>query len=172
MRDNTNFGLRLLGIPELAPVDVERLERLQHKIEKGRAVFISYSRSDSTVASDVEARLSNRNISSSRDIAFLQPGQDWKVTLEKEAMGCDCFVALVSHNSGKYEWVSREISWAISEYNSRGLVEAIVPVVFNADVWEEFPELHRFERWLYPRTDERKKSFDKLADGIAAVSGR
>ena len=172
MRNTANLGLRLLSIPELAHDDIEKLERLQHKIEDGRAVFISYSRSDLDAASTLEFQLGARDISSSRDIAFLQPGQDWEAALRQEAMGCDCFVVLVSQNSSEFKWVRREVKWALGEYEARGLVKAIVPIVLPSGGWENFPELHRFERWQYPPTNESKENFDKLANGIVSVSRR
>jgi len=170
MRENANIGLRLLSIPELSRDDIVRLERLQHKIENGRAVFISYTRSDSKFASVLEDQLSARDISSSRDVGFLHPGQDWKEALQQEAMGCDCFVVLVSQKSAESKWVKNEVRWALAEYEAHGLVKAIVPVVLPSGGWEKFPELQRFERWQYPPDEARKESFDKLANGIVSLS--
>jgi hypothetical protein len=170
MRETNNIGLRLLSIPELARDDIAKLERLQHRIDNGRSVFISYTRSDSGVASEIEAELGMRDISSSRDIAFLQPGQDWAEALRQEAMVCDCFVVLVSPKSSQSRWVKNEVRWALAEYEAHGLVKAIVPVVLPSGGWEKFPELHRFERWQYPPSDVKKESFDKLAKGIVSVS--
>ena len=170
MRENTNFGLRLLGIPELARDDIEKLERLQHKIENGRAVFISYSRPDSAAASALEVELGVRDISSSRDVAFLQPGVEWAAALRQEAMGCECFIVLISSNSSKSEWVRREVGWALAEYEANGLVKSILPIVLPSGGWKNFPELHRFERWQYPDTKGSKEGFAKLANGIVSVS--
>lgn len=46
MSEVKNVGMKLLTIPELTDDDVALLERLQHKIEEGRAAFVSYSRTD------------------------------------------------------------------------------------------------------------------------------
>jgi hypothetical protein len=170
MSEVANIGLRLLSIPELTAADIALLERLQHKIEDSRAVFISYCRSDSAAASTLEVELSTRDISTSRDVAFLQPGQEWEPALRQEVMGTDCFVVLISSAAAESVWVKREVQWALAEYKAHGLVKAILPVVLQSGGWEKFPELHPFERWEYPASDPRKEDFDKLANGI--VEGR
>jgi hypothetical protein len=136
------------------------------------APYLSATRSDCDTASLLEIELAKRDISSSRDIEFLHPGQDWEAALRQEAMGCDCFVVLVSPNSGESEWVKNEIRWALAEYDAHGLVKAIVPVVLPSGGWEKFPELHRFQHWQYPHPDVSKESFDRLANGIVSVSGK
>ncbi len=78
MAEVENIGLRLRSIPKLVESDIELLERLQHKIECSRSVFISYSRLDAKCASIIEGELGRREISTSRDVAFLQPGQEWE----------------------------------------------------------------------------------------------
>jgi hypothetical protein len=169
MSEVTNIGLRLLSIPELADADIALLERLQHKIENGRAVFISYSRADSAAASTLESELGERDISTSRDVAFLQPGQEWQAALRREVTGTDCFVVLISPKAAESEWVRKEVRWALSEYDAHGLVKTILPVVLPSGGWEQFPELHRFEHWRYPTAEARKEEFDKLANGIASA---
>lgn len=172
MSEVANIGLRLLSIPELTAADIAMLERLQHKIENGRAVFISYSRSDSAAASTLEFELSTRDISTSRDVAFLQPGQEWEAALRQEVMGSDCFVVLVSSAAAESRWVKREVQWALAEYEAHGLVKAILPVVLQSGGWEKFPELHRFQHWQYLPSEAKKEDFDKLANGIVSARGR
>jgi len=169
MSEVANIGLRLLTIPALTEEDVSLLERLQHKIESGRTVFISYSHQDSTFASTLEAELGQRDVSASRDVAFLQPGQEWAAALEREVLGTDCFLVLISPQSAESPWVHREVQWALNEYDAHGLVKAILPVLLPSGGWEKFPELHRFERWQYPPSKARAAGFDRLASGIVAA---
>ncbi len=171
MCDNENIGLRLLGIPALAVEDIALLERLQHQIESGRAVFISYSRADDTFASELESELATRDISTSRDVVFLKPSQEWAEALEQEVKCTDRFLVLISPEAAEFEWVRKEVRWAIDEYDNKGLVRGILPIVLPSGGWDKFPELHRFNRWLYPVSDAKKEHFDKLADGIV-LTGR
>lgn len=161
-----NIGLRLLSIPELTASDVVLLERLQHKIENGRAIFISYSHSDSLIAAIFEDELLKRDISASRDVAFLQPGQEWEAALQREVTGTDCFMVLISSAAAESKFVRREVGWALAEYKARGLVKAIIPVVTESGAWDKFPELHCFQRWYYPASEVTSTDFDKLARGI------
>jgi hypothetical protein len=172
MSEVVNIGLRLLSIPELTPADIAILERLQHKIENGRAVFLSYSHSDSTLASTLEFELSRRDIGVSRDVAFLLPGQEWEAALRQEVTGTDCFLVLISPDAASKAWVKQEVQWALREYDEQGLVKAIIPVVLPSGGWEKFPELHRFQYWQYPPSEAKKEDFDKLANGIVSARGR
>ncbi len=167
MSQVSNLGLRLLSIPELTSEDVSLLQRLQHKIEAGRAAFVSYSHLDASVAAKIESELNERDVSVSRDIGFLQPGQEWEQAIEQEVACTDCFIVLISPHSAKSEPVRQEVKWALSEYAARGLVKSIIPAVLPGDGWDQFPELHFFERWDYPGTNSAAKaSFDRLAEGI------
>jgi len=170
MSEVTNIGLRLLSIPELTKTDIEMLELLQHKIENGRAVFISYSHQDSTFTSELEFELSTRDISTSRDVTFLKAGQEWEEAIRREVMGTDCFIVIVSPESAKSNEVKKEVQWAIQEYDAHGLIKAIIPVVLSAGGWNMFPELHRFHYWQYPHSDINKEDFDKLTNAIVSGS--
>lgn len=169
MAEVGNPGLRLLSIPELASGDVTLLERLQHQIEQGRNVFISYSHRDASIASAIEAELGARDVSVSRDVTMLAPGQRWEDALREEVAGTDCFVVLVSpHSADPASYVRREVNWALAEHASGGLVTTILPILLPGGGWERFPELHRFQRWDYPARTMRPEAFDRLAAGIAA----
>lgn len=168
MAETTNIGLRLLSIPELTSVDVELLERLQHRIEYGRNVFLSYSRKDVAAAAAIETELDKRDVSVFRDIPMLRPGQPWEKALHQEVAGTECFIVLVSPNSAAADsFVRREVKWALNEQASGGLVTTIVPIVLDSAGWEDFPELHPFTRWDYPARAARREFFDRLAPGIA-----
>jgi hypothetical protein len=172
MAEVTNLGLRLLSIPELSTEDVELLKRLQHKIEDGRNVFVSYSHKDDAIASLIERELADRDVSVSRDTSMLYPGQRWQDALCQEVEGTDCFVVLVSPNSAKASWVRREVAWALAEHAAGGLVTTIVPIVLPGGDREAFPELHDFQAWDYPDRATRTAAFDRLAEGIAARTQR
>lgn len=167
-----DVGVHLVCVPELTLADVALLERLQHKIENGRAVFISYAHSDSAFASALELELSARDISASRDVAFLQPSQEWEAALRQEVTGTDCFLVLISPASGASKWVKKEVQWALREYDAHDLVKAITPVVLPSGGWEKFPELHRFQHWQYPLSEAKKEDFDTLANGIVSARDR
>ena len=162
----------MLSNPEFTDADIALLERLQHKIENGRAVFISYSHLDSSAASTLEFELGKRDISISRDVAFLRSGQEFEAALHQEVMGTDCFVVLVSLDAAKSLWIKKEVQWALGQYEAHGLVKAIIPVVLPSGGWDEFPQLHRFHHWQYPRSGSKKEDYDKLADDIASARGR
>jgi hypothetical protein len=166
MAEVSNYGLRLLSIPELNNEDITLLERFQNKIENGRTVFLSYSRKDSKLAEVIESELEKRELSVSRDVTFLKPGQEWAEALRKEVSGTDCFIVLISPDSAKSENVRDEINWALNEYEKKGLVKSIIPAVSPKGGWEEFPELHRFERWDFSETSQEDKIFDRLAEGV------
>jgi hypothetical protein len=167
MSAGSNMGLRLLSIPELATEDVVLLQRLQHKIENGRAVFISYAHADVATAATIEYELGKRDVSVNRDVAFLLPGQDWAEALRQEITGTDAFVVLISPSAAESTWVRREVGWALKEYAVHGLVRSIIPVVLSLGGWDRFPELHQFQRWDYPAPESQKKEFNRLAKGIA-----
>jgi hypothetical protein len=166
MSDVVNIGLRLLSIPELTSGDVELLERLQHKIENGRSAFISYAHEDDELAAGIESELGQRDVSVSRDLTMLGPGQEWAEALQQEVTGTDCFAVLISPNAAASKWVRREVQWALNEYERGSLVTSIVPVVLPTGGWEQFPELHRFQRWEYPARETWDKAFAQLAAGI------
>jgi hypothetical protein len=173
MAEVSNAGLRLLSIPELTRHDVTLLERLQHQIEQGRNVFLSYSHEDAAAAAMIETELEKRDVSVSRDVSFLRPGQRWEEALHEEVAGTDCFIVLVSANSavpGSY--VHREVEWALAEQAVGGLVTTIVPLVLPGGGLEAFPELHSFQWWDYPKRATRAEDFDQLADGIATTTHR
>lgn len=166
MSEVSNMGLRLLSIPELTADDIGLLQRLQHKIENGRAVFISYSHADASLAAKIEYELGIRDVSVSRDMAFLLPGQDWAEALRQEVTGTDSFVVLISPSAAESPWVRHEVNWAVNEYDARGLVKSVIPVVLPQGGWDRFPELHRFQRWEYPAQERQQEEFDQLAKGI------
>lgn len=166
MSEVTNLGLRLLSIPQLTNEDIVLLNRLQHKIENGRTVFISYSRTDATITTEIESELGKRDVSVNRDVAFLKPGQEWAEAIQQEVTGTDCFMVIISPSSADSAWVKREVEWAISEYDKNGLVKAIIPIVLPQGGWEKFPELQRFEKWDYPQKENQEEMLNRLAEGI------
>lgn len=166
MSEVSNIGLRLLSIPELKPEDITLLQRLEHKIVSGRAAFVSYSREDAKLAAKIEYELGKRDVGVSRDVAFLKPGQEWAEALQQEVAGTDCFIVLISPKAAGSTWVRREVNWAIGEYDAGSLVKSIIPVVLPQGGWENFPELHRFERWDFPAPDRQRQGFDRLAEGV------
>jgi hypothetical protein len=166
MKDSANYGMRLVSIPELTVQDVRLLENLELKIRNNRNVFISYSHKDMEFTNTLEDELSKCGVHVGRDVKFLMPGQEWDDAIRKELESTDCFLVLISPNSADSKEIRKEVNFALSEYNANGLVKSIVPVVLSEESWNEFPELHRFERWDYPVDDNSKQIFNRLAEGI------
>jgi len=166
MSEETDIERRLHSIPELTTEDIALLQRLQHTIEDGRAVFISYSHEDATFAAEIEQELGKRDISVSRDVTFLLPGQAWEEAIRQEVMSTDSFVVLISPSAAKSHWVKKEVNWAVKEFKAHGLVKSITPIVLPEGGWDQFSKLHCFQRWDYPEPERQQEGFDKLAKGI------
>jgi hypothetical protein len=170
MRDVANIGVRLLSIPELTAEDIALLERFEHKLINGRTVFLSYARGDERLASLIEEELGKLDVHVGRDSNLLKVGLDFREALEREARAADCFMVLVTPRSARSEWVHREVRWAMAELQRGGLVQSIVPLVFEGG-WQEFPELHAIH-CKHLRLDDGAQIFQQLASEIASVTAR
>jgi TIR domain len=154
-------------IPELTLDDVSLLQRFQHKIQYGRSVFMSYSHEDNPFASSLKEELEKRDISVSRDVTFLKPGEEWKDALERETKSTDCFLVLISANSAKSKWVGQEVDWAMDEHRKQGLVKKIIPIVIDEEGWRAFPKsIREFQKWKFPGP-ENLGAFDRLSIAIS-----
>ena len=67
--------------------------------------------------------------------------------------------------------VRQEVNWALGELEPGGLVERIVPLMLPGGGWEDFPELHPFQRLDYPRRPDAT-FFDRLAADLASIPCR
>jgi hypothetical protein len=166
MSEVSNLGLRLLSIPQLTAESVDLLERYQSQLENGRSVFISYSHSDSAVAERLEVELMERDISSNRDITYLEPGEKFERALEQKAKECDCFIVLISQSSGRSQWVKKEVGWALNEIENDGFVKKIIPVLVSPEGWQLFPELHHLHVDKKLLLQDSPTNFDRLVAAI------
>lgn len=78
-------------------------------------VFISYSRSDLSFATDIYWFLRKNNCNPWMDIYDLVPGQDWEIEINHSIKTADYFIACLSRNSvSKRGYVQKELKEAIS----------------------------------------------------------
>lgn len=70
-------------------------DRLSEKNE------VACIRLKSPTSYNIEYELGKRDVSVSRDLAFLKPGQDYAQALQQEVKGTDCFIVLISPNAAK-----------------------------------------------------------------------
>lgn len=171
LTDRSKIGLRLLSIPQLTQDDIALMEAFQQKVLSERTVFLSYSHRNRRVATRLEDELEARNVHVRRDATLLRPGDDWQEALKREARSADCVMVLVSPAAAASDWVRREVNWATAELAAGGLVERIVPLVLPSGGWDDFPELHPFQRVDYPRRPEAA-FFDRLAAEMASIPRR
>jgi hypothetical protein len=171
LTDRAKIGLRLLSIPQLTTDDVALMEAFQQKVLSERTVFLSYSHHNRQVAARLEAELETRNVHVYRDATSLRPGEDWKASLERAARSADCVMVLVSPAAVASHWVRQEVNWARGELEAGGLVERIVPLMLPSGGWDDFSELHPFQRVDYPRRPDAA-FFDHLAAELASIPRR
>jgi len=78
-------------------------------------VFISYSRSDNSFATDIYWFLRKNGCDPWMDIYDLVPGQDWELEIHNNIKTADFFIACLSENSvSKRGYVQKELKEAIS----------------------------------------------------------
>ena len=171
LTDRSKIGLRLLSIPQLTPDDIALMEAFQQKVLSERTVFLSYSHRNRRVATRLEAELEARNVHVYRDATSLQPGEDWQAALERAVRSADCVMVLVSPAAAASDWVRLEVDWATTELEAAGLVERIVPLMLPSGGWDDFPELHPFQREDYPRRPDAT-FFNDLAAELASIPRR
>jgi hypothetical protein len=165
---STQIGNRLLSIPQLTADDIALLDAFQQKILSERAAFLSYSRKNSGIACRLENELEQRGVHLFRDATALELGEDWQAALARAVRAADFFLVLVSSQAAASNWVRQEIAWAIAECRQGGLVERIIPIVLTQTAWQSFPELHGYQKVIYPRKPEAS-FFDHLASELASL---
>ncbi len=89
--------------------------RLEFEHRKRPKVFISYSRKDYDLASEIYKFLSENKCLPWMDKYDLLPGHDWKLEIHKNIQSSDFFVACLSSNSVSQKgYVQKELKEAIS----------------------------------------------------------
>lgn len=171
LTDRSKIGLRLLSIPQLTEEDVALMEAFQQRILSERTVFLSYAHRDRRVAARLERELEARNVHVWRDETSLRAGEAWQAALARVARSSDCVLVLVSPAASASDWVRQEVAWATAELKAGGLVERIVPLLLPDGGWDDFPELHPFQRVDYPRQPDTA-FFDHLVTDIAVLPGQ
>ncbi len=171
LTDRSKIGLRLLNIPQLTADDIALMEAFQQKVLSERTVFLSYSHRNRQVAARLEDELEARNVHIYRDATSLQPGEDWESALRRAVRSADCVMVLVSPAAVVSHWVRQEVNWAKGELEAGGLVERIVPLMLPSGGWDDFSELHPFQREDYPRRPDAA-FFDRLAAKLAGIPRR
>ncbi len=169
--ERSKIGLRLLTIPQLTPQDVDLLERFQQKILSGRTAFVSYAHEDKRIAARLERELEARHIHVRRDENFLHAGEPWEKGLARAAQSSDCVMVLISPHAAQSAWVEREVNWAVAEQKAGGLVERIIPIVLPRGGWNQFRQLHPYQKVDYPPRPPAA-FFNRLAKDIASTPRR
>lgn len=85
--------------------------------------FISYSRKDNTFAHRLAADLRAEGHTVWMDVSTLRAGQDWADEIDRAVRACDALILVVSPDSMKSEWVSKETILAMN------LKKSVVPVM-------------------------------------------
>mgnify|MGYP002080501510 FL=1 len=141
MGDGANLGLRLLGLPELTDGDIDRMERLEHRLVHGRTIFVSYAHKDEPHVAALEQGLARHDIHIHRDETILRGGDAFAEALRKEVRSVDCVLVVISRNAARSEWVRSEVAWALADHRERGFVKRIVPLLLPSGRLDDFPDL-------------------------------
>jgi hypothetical protein len=77
-------------------------------------IFVSYAREDLITARKISASLQQYKLEPWLDVERLQPGQNWRQTIESAIKASAFFVALLSSNSvNKRGYVQKELRTAL-----------------------------------------------------------
>lgn len=88
-------------------------------------VFISYSRKDLSFVEKLASDLEDADVSAWYDLSRLQGGDRWAKELEAAIDSCDVFMLVISPDSIKSQWVSKEFLYASSNDKK------IVPLLYK-----------------------------------------
>lgn len=103
------------GIPFLEAQEWLDALRVEYEHRKKPKVFVSYSRDDYNIASEIYLFLKENRCIPWMDRYDLVPGQEWKLEIHKNIKSSDFFVACLSNNSiSKKGYVQKELKEAMS----------------------------------------------------------
>lgn len=116
-------------------------------------VFISYSSSDLSIATQVRDLLTMAGAKVFLAASSLEPGTDLNGSIHAEIRACDMFVLLWSRNARESSWVSQEVGAASAQR------KLLVPVLLEKGLempaflnglkyLPAFQDLHQALRWL------------------------
>ncbi|MCK5210522.1 MAG: toll/interleukin-1 receptor domain-containing protein [Cyclobacteriaceae bacterium] len=171
MRDCSNIGMKILGLPEVTPLCTPLLEAFALNLLKKRIVFLSYPRQDKNLADRLVLELGKRDVFVHRDVEYLLPSEPWAEALEGVIRGCDLFLVLLTDKAATSEWVKKEVEWALEEIEKGGCVSRILPLRVDNIGWHAFPELHQFHAFELKKTPTQE-SFGVLARSLMGLSRR
>jgi tetratricopeptide (TPR) repeat protein len=140
--------------------------RLEYEHRKKPKVFISYSRDDYEIASEIYLFLRENQCIPWMDKYDLVPGQEWKLEIHKNINSSDFFVACLSNNSvSKKGYAQKELKEAITILDEvpEGQIyiipirldDCIVPVALTEKHWLDW--LNPNAKVLLLRAVETKK---------------
>jgi TIR domain len=92
------------------------------------SIYISHSRKDRELATQVALELRDAGQNVFIDIAGLTPGADWRTALTKALSEADVILVLITVNSESSKWVMSEIGAARAYQQTRGDI-MLIPVV-------------------------------------------
>lgn len=126
-----------------------------------RYVFLSYSREDLVVASEVSRRLDRAGVPVWMDRTGVTVGRPFASDIEAAIDGSGCLLVLMSSASSRSEWVRREIERALQ----RSI--PIMPALLDGTrVESAFPQLKDLERVNLANPAERDQEIGRLIRGI------
>lgn len=125
------------------------LGQTQRRIRRAQ-IFISYERSDGTLAERVYQALSTDLFEPTLDSHFLTGGDEWNQALEDRIRNCDYFVVLNSASlaAKRIGYVNKEIDLALDQdrYAQKG-IKFVMPLCIGGTSPENgLPELRRFHQ--------------------------
>ncbi len=91
-------------------------------------IFLSYNASDKELAADLARGLSKLGFRVWFADQDLLPGDNWSLHIGQALETCDAMVVLVSAQSAKSRWQSREVQYALASSQYRGrVISVLVP---------------------------------------------
>jgi len=128
---------------------------------KEKSIFISYSRKDIRFARRLTNDLKAADHSVWMDVSTLRGGQDWPERIDQAVRECDTLILVVSPDSMKSDWVSKETMYAMN------LKKYIVPVMCRqAELSVHLADIHHID--FRDRYDEALQQLQKaLLEGLS-----
>ncbi len=142
-----------------------------HQREYGYDVFISYSRSDQSIADEIYNSLSKRGLRVWYDKNTINPGTDWKNSILQGIRNSRLFLPILTSNIENEVMKPHEyrIEWkeAVNEANKIGGVKFIIPLAEKGfDFYNERTDIPNEFKAKNSLMFVNNGNFDALADAI------
>ena len=131
-------------------------------------IYISYQRNDTETALELSTRLKELGHTISIDIESLKAGQDWRETLTKALREAEVFVALLSEESQKSQWVASELGIALG-YSQSSKRFLILPVIVGGI---EIPAFVQHIQCIIARDEDIQQVAQQIHEAANAFTGQ